>query len=177
MILPDIKLANIEGKRVFLRSDLNVPLSENLKIEDDTRLSATLPTVKYLLSKASKVIIASHLGRPKGKDSDLSLLPISNWLRKQLAGDVSDLAVQNINGFDGWEITPKLFLLENLRFDSGEEDNSDDFAKKLASLADIYVNDAFGVAHRENASVVGIANFLPHFAGFLLQKEIGILSS
>lgn len=176
MTLPDIKTANIEEKRVFLRADLNVPLSEDLKIEDDTRLLATLPTAKYLLEKASKVFIASHLGRPNGKDNSLSLLPVATWFNKQLTGNDADLQIKNINGFDGWEITPKLFLLENLRFDSGEEDNSDEFAKKLASLADIYVNDAFGVAHRENASVVGITKFLPHFAGFLLQKEIEVLS-
>lgn len=174
MKLPNIKDAKVSGKRVFLRADLNVPLSERLKIEDDTRLLETLPTIKYLLNRLANVVIASHLGRPKGKDSKLSLLPVCRWIEKE-----TNLKAKkdNLQGFEGWKFADNLFLLENLRFYPGEEKNDEQFAKKLASLADIYVNDAFGVSHRKNASIVAVAKFLPHFAGFLLQKEVEVLSS
>ena len=190
MQLPLIKNAKIEGKTVFLRADLDVPLSEirNPKseirtIEDETRLKASIPTIEYLLNQNCKVIICGHLGRPKGIDKSLSLEPVAEWFFKELKirsanwPDELKLKIENLKliklgDFDGWEITDRIFLLENLRFHPEEERNDLEFSKKLASLADIYVNDAFAMCHRNHASIVGITKFLPRFAGFHLEKEV-----
>ena len=183
MKLPLLKEAQISGKTVFLRVDLDVPIkaqSSKLKaqswIEDDARLLAAIPTIEYLLEHGSKVIMAGHLGRPQQKDRDdeFSLKPVAKWLVKRFK--IYDLRFKKIDGFAGWEIMPNLFLLENLRLYEGEEKNDPKFAKKLADLADVYVNDAFAVSHRIHASIVGITKFLPSFAGFHLQKEIENLS-
>jgi len=165
-----LKDANVKGKRVFLRADLDVPLSEAGRIEDDTRLKACLPTVKYLLKQNAKIILAGHLGRPKGVDKSLSLKPVAEWFAKQFA--IFNLQFSKLGGFEGWKIGPDIFLLENLRFYPGEKANDPEFAKKLAGLADIYVNDAFAMCHRAHASMVGITKFLPHFAGLHLEKEV-----
>jgi len=169
MQLPLLKDANVSGKNVFLRADLDVPLV-NGKIEDDTRLMAAIPTIEYLLKQNCKIIIAGHLGRPKGVNKSLSLEPIAHWF--DLRFKINDLRFGKRGEFDGWKIGDSIFLLENLRFFEGEEKNDPEFSKKLAGLAEIYVNDAFAMTHRNHASIVGITRFLPHFAGFHLQKEV-----
>ena len=174
MQLPLLKNANVFGKTVFLRADLDVPLKTQKLIADETRLIATLPTVEYLLKNGARVIIAGHLGRPIGIDKSLSLEPIARWLINEFK--IRNLKFKEIGDFEGWEIGDKLFLLENLRFYSGEEKNDPVFSKKLAGIADLYVNDAFAMSHRNHASIVGITDFLPHFAGFHLEKEIVNLS-
>lgn len=175
MKLPLLEEAQVLGKRVFLRSDLDVPLSQQSTIEDDTRLRYGLPTVEHLLKNGATVIVSGHLGRPKGVDKNLSLELVAKWLSDRLK--FNDLRFRKLGDFDGWEISANLTLLENLRFHEEEEKNDLEFAKKLASLADIYINDAFSVVHRDHASVVGIAKLLPHFAGLRLQKEVEVLSS
>ena len=170
---------DIKGKRVFVRADFNVPLDEKLMITDDRRIRAALPTINYAIDEGARVLLASHLGRPKGKpDVKFSLAPVAKRLQRLLnkevifAGDCIgpqvEAAVQKMRGGD-------VILLENLRFHEGEEKNDTDFAKALAAFADVYVNDAFGAAHRSHASIVGIPKFLPAVAGFLLKKEIEYL--
>ena len=178
-----LKNANVSGKTVFLRADLDVPLSQQktnnrqqTKIIDDSRLLAWMPTLEYLLKNGAKVIIAGHLGRPKGVDKSLSLNPVAKWISNKLKIENLKLKKINLGEFDGWEVLPSLFLLENLRFYEGEEKNDEEFAKKLAGLADVYVNDAFAASHRKHASIVGVPKHLPHFAGFRLEKEIEVLS-
>ncbi|MDP2585830.1 MAG: phosphoglycerate kinase [Candidatus Levybacteria bacterium] len=171
--LPDIRKANVNGKRVFLRADLDVPMV-NGKIEDDTRLRSCLPTIEYLLKQNAKIILAGHLGRPQGFDKTLSLEPVARWLQNKFS--ISNLQFSKRGEFEGWEIGPNIFLLENLRFNEGERANSSEFVKKLASLANLYVDDAFAVCHRDNASITGVPKHLPHFAGFQLQKEVEALS-
>lgn len=174
--IEDIQL---DHKKVFVRVDFNVPLQDG-KISDDTRITATLPTINYLIEKGCKVILASHLGRPKGeRNPKFSLAPcaerLSQLLGKSVAfvddciGPVAEKAVAALHDGD-------VLLLENLRFHKEEEKNGEDFAKALASLADIAINDAFGVSHRAHASVFGIAKYIPMVAGFLLKKEIMFLS-
>lgn len=173
MNLSILKNASISGKTVFLRADLDVPLIEG-KIEDDTRLLSAMPTIEYLLKQNAKIIIAGHLGRPKGVDKSLSLESIARWFC--IKYQVSSIKYGMRGDFNGWKIGENIFLLENLRFNPGEEKNDPEFAKKLASLADIYVNDAFAVCHRKHASIVGITKFLPPFAGIHLEEEISVLS-
>ena len=168
-----LKSADVKGKTVFLRADLDVPLADG-KIEDDTRLLSAIPTIEYLLKHNAKVIIGGHLGRPKGVDKSLSLEPIAKWF--DLRFKINDLRFGKRREFVGWEIGPNIFLLENLRFFEEEETNNPDFSKKLASLAEIYVNDAFAMCHRNHASIVGITKFLPPAVGFHLEKEIKVLS-
>ena len=128
-----------------------------------------------MLENGALVILAGHLGRPEGKDEKLSVKPIAQWYQNKLKIKNDKLKMTKIRELDGWKISNNLYLLENLRFDPGEESNDPDFAKKLAGLSDIYVNDAFAVSHREHASIVGVAKLLPHFAGFRLIKEVEIL--
>ena len=169
-----------EGKRVFVRVDFNVPLDERGNISDDTRIVAALPTIKYLMQNNAKIILASHLGRPKGqKDQKYSLRSVALALAKHIeqpvlflpdciGNEVEQAVSQMSNG--------NVILLENLRFYSEETDNDPKFAKKLASLADIYVNDAFGTAHRAHASTEGITKYVKtSVAGFLVQKELEFL--
>jgi len=174
-----IENIDIKGKRVFIRADFNVPLDEKLMITDDRRIRSTLPTINYCIDEGAKIILASHLGRPKGKpDPQYSLSPVAKRLQRLLNKEVVFLndcigaeveaAVKKMRNGD-------VILLENLRFREGEEKNDEDFAKALASLADYYVNDAFGAAHRKHASIVGIPKFIPAVAGFLLKKEIEYL--
>jgi len=171
---------DVGGKRVLLRVDFNVPLNRDTgAISDDTRIRASLPSVKYLVEHRAKVIICSHLGRPEGKVvEDLRMSPVAQRL-SQLLG----LPVRMASDCIGTEAESKaealkegdILLLENLRFHPEEEEDDVRFARKLASLADIYVNDAFGTAHRAHASTVGVAKYLPAVAGFLMDKELRIM--
>ncbi len=171
---------DIRGKRVFIRVDFNVPLDENQNITDDTRIRSALPTINYALDSGAMIILASHLGRPKGQRSaKLSLLPVAKRLQRLLDREVSFLpdcvgpevekAVKSMKPGD-------VVLLENLRFHAEEEKNDPGFAKALASLCDYYINDAFGTAHRAHASTAGITKYVSKsVAGFLLKKEVDYL--
>ncbi len=170
---------NIEGKKVFIRCDFNVPLDDFLNITDERRIKSAIPTIKYCLDNDCAVILGSHLGRPGGVvDPKLSLAPIAKRLSRLLIPSVQ--LSKDVIGEDTMEKAKNLksgevLLLENLRFEKGETKNDDDFAEKLASLADYYVNDAFGVCHRAHASVEAVTKFFDEdhsAAGFLLQKEI-----
>ncbi len=170
----------LEGKRVFLRADLNVPLTDDRKVADDTRITAVLPTIKYILRNGGRLVLASHLGRPKGeKDERYSLMPVAEHLTELLERDVI-MSPDTIT--DGVKIVAnqlkegELMMLENLRFHPGEKSNDVDFAKVLASITDVYVNDAFGACHRAHASVVGIpAYVMEKCAGMLIRKELRYL--
>ena len=169
---------DLQGKRVIVRVDFNVPVKEG-KITDDTRIKAALPTISYLKDKGARIILMSHLGRPKGKvNEEMRLGVVAEKLEELLGQKV--MYAKDCIGPEPEEMAQKLqpgdvLLLENLRFHGEEEKNDPEFAKKLASLADIYVNDAFGTAHRAHASTAGIAKFLPAVAGLLMQNEIGIM--
>lgn len=171
-----IKDANIKGKRVLMRVDFNVPLNKGLKIEDDTRITAALPTIKYAVDNGARLILMSHLGRPKGADDSLRLDPVAKRLSELLGKKVTKLndcigdEVQKaVSGMKDGDVV----LLENLRFHVEEEKNDTNFAKELASLGEIYVNDAFGTAHRAHASTEGVTKYIKIcVAGFLLAKEI-----
>ena len=174
-----IKDLDIKGKRLFIRVDFNVPLDENHNITDDRRIRSSMATINYAIDEGAKIILASHLGRPKGKpDQRYSLSSVARRLQRLIKKDVTFLpectgpnteaAVARMSEGD-------IVLLENLRFNIEEEKNDEAFSKALAGLADYYINDAFGAAHRSNSSVVGITKFLPSAAGFLLQKEIEYL--
>ncbi|HWQ51368.1 MAG TPA: phosphoglycerate kinase [Terriglobales bacterium] len=159
---------DVAGKRVLLRCDLNVPL-EGGAVADDTRLTASLPTIRYLLEQGASVVLCSHLGRPKGApDPKYSLAPVAEKLSELLGRPVPLITEYEQAGGD-------ICLLENLRFYPGEEKNDPEFAKRLAGLADIYVNDAFGSAHRAHASTAGVAGFLPAVCGFLIEKELSVM--
>lgn len=171
-----VKDIDINNKKVLMRADFNVPLDENLKITDDSRIQAALPTIKYILEHNAKLILISHLGRPKGEVIDkMRLTPVAKRLKELLGRDVVKL-----NDCVGPEISDKvnnmkegdIILLENLRFHKQEKDNDQNFARELASLAEVYVNDAFGTCHRAHASTVGVTKFLPAVSGFLVEKEI-----
>jgi len=177
-----IRDVNIKGKKVIIRVDFNVPLDESFHITDERRITGALPTIQYALSNgASKVILMSHLGRPKGVgfEKEFSLLPVAKRLQELLKEKV--LLLNDCVGPTVKEAIAKsserVVLLENLRFHKEEEKNDPAFAKELASLADIYVNDAFGTAHRAHASTAGITAYLPSVAGFLIEKELQYLGS
>lgn len=167
---------DVAGKKVLVRVDFNVPLNEKGEITDDTRITASLPTIQYLLEHKAAVILMAHLGRPKGQvKPELSLAPVAKHLGKLLGKKI--LFAPDCIGEAAQAAASKLkpghiLLLENLRFHKEEEKNDMEFAEKLASLADLYVNDGFGVSHRAHASVEGVTHFLPAAAGFLLEKEI-----
>ena len=171
---------NIKGKKVIIRLDFNVPLDESFHITDDRRIRGALPTIQYALSNgASKIILMSHLGRPKGTgfEKEFSLLPVAKCLQELLKEKV--LLLNDCIGPAVKEAIAKsserIILLENVRFHKAEEKNDPAFAKELASLADIYINDAFGTAHRAHASTAGITAYLPSVAGFLIEKELKYL--
>jgi len=176
-----LKDVDLKDKTILIRADFNVPQDESLNITDDTRIRATLPTLKYILqNRPKKIILMSHLGRPDGKRVDkYSLKPVAKRLEELLGEGVSflvDCIGDNIKkGIQSAK--PRIVLLENLRFHAEEEANDANFAKQLASLADIYINDAFGTAHRAHASTEGVAHFLKAAAGFLLEKEIQYLGT
>ena len=175
-----IRDVDVAGKRVFLRVDFNVPLEDG-KVTDDSRIRAALPTIRHLLSHGAKVILASHLGRPNGKVHDgLRLRPAAERLTQLIGKNVSvtgdALGVGTVDAIK--RLRPgELILLENLRFHAEEERNDPAFAAQLAAYADIYVNDAFGTAHRAHASTVGVPKLLPAYAGFLMEQEIAQLSN
>ncbi len=172
-----IKDVDIKNKRVFIRVDFNVPLNAELNITDDTRIRSSLPTINYAIDEGAKVILASHLGRPKGKRNPaLTLATVVKRLQRLLNKNVIFLddcigpdVERVVNGMEPGDVV----LLENLRFYPGEEANDDVFAKHLAVLADVYVNDAFGTSHRSHASITGITKYVrPAVAGFLVKKEM-----
>lgn len=173
---------NLKGKRVLVRVDFNVPMEDG-KITDDNRIVQSLKTINYLLEKGAKVILMSHLGRPKGKpNQEMSLGPVAKRLSELLNKEVfffkSDKVVdQDVKNKVASLKDGQVALLENTRFVEGEEKNSEEFAKELASLGDIYINDAFGTSHRAHASNVGVSKFLPSGIGFLLEKEVVYLSN
>lgn len=176
MALKTIRDVDVKDKRVLVRVDFNVPLDDEGKVADDTRIVATLPTIRYLLDRGAKVILMSHLGRPKGRVVEkLRLNDVARRLGELLGREVKK--VDDCVGTTAEEAARQLkpgevLLLENLRFYAEEEANDREFARKLASLAEIYVNDAFGTAHRAHASTAGVAEFLPAYAGFLMEKEV-----
>lgn len=181
MNIKTIKDVDVKGKRVFVRVDFNVPLNEDMIITDDTRIRAAVPTIKYLVDQEAKVILASHLGRPKGQfNKKYSLEPVAAKLSEILGTNVAfardcigEEAQNTVSGMKDGDVA----LLENLRFYPEEEKNECGFVKELASLADIYVNDAFGTAHRAHASTAGVAGLLPAAAGFLMEKEVEYLGN
>ena len=169
---------DVNGKKVLVRCDFNVPIQDG-KITNDKRIVAALPTIKYLLDHNAKVILSSHFGRPKGEvNPEFSMAPIAKRLSELLGKDV--ILAKDVVGEDAKEKAANLkdgevLLLENVRFEKGETKNDPELAKELASLADVYVNDAFGTAHRAHASTAGVAEYLPAVAGFLMQKEIDFM--
>lgn len=174
--IKDIK--NLANKKVFLRVDFNISM-ENGNVANDTRIREAIPTIKYLLSKGARIIIASHLGRPNGHDPNLTLKPVADHLSKLVSKKVSLIdrywekaALNKMAKVPAGNV----MMLENIRFVKEEELSERSFSKHLASMADYFVNDAFGTAHRVHASVVGIAEFLPAYAGLLMDKEIRMLS-
>ena len=177
-----IRDIEVAGKKVLVRCDFNVPLdSETGKITDNRRIRAALPTINYLLDNNAKVILCSHLGRPKGEvNPKYSLKPVAEELSKLLNKKVT--LAKDVIGEDAEKLTSNMengdiILLENVRFHKEEEKNDPEFAKKLASFAEIYVNDAFGTAHRAHASTAGVADYLPAVSGFLIEKELEFLGS
>jgi phosphoglycerate kinase len=176
-IIEDVQL---RGKRVIIRADYNVPLDDSLQITDDTRIRSTLPTINRAVDEGAKVILCSHLGRPKGRfDPKFSLAPVAKRLQRLLGKEVifaPDCIGAAVEGLVAKMQPGDVMLLENLRFHPEEEKNDDGFSKALASLADVYINDAFGAAHRAHASTVGITKYIPEAAaGYLLKKEIEYL--
>jgi phosphoglycerate kinase len=173
-----VKDVDVQGKRVFCRVDFNVPMQDG-KVTDDTRIRAALPTIQYLTEQGAKVILASHLGRPKGKvNEEMRLTPVAARLSELLGKDVKktdeaygEIVQAHIADMNEGDV----LLLENVRFYAGEEKNNPELAKEFAALADIYVNDAFGAAHRAHASTEGIAHHLPAVSGFLMEKELDVL--
>ncbi|MCC7366374.1 MAG: phosphoglycerate kinase [Dehalococcoidia bacterium] len=171
---------DVRGKKVLVRADLNVPLADG-GVADDTRIRESLPTVRYLQEQGAHVILCSHLGRPKGKDAALSLAPVAGRLGNLLEQDVvfaeDCIGEEAANAVAQGVSLGRVVLLENLRFYKEEEANDPGFAQQLASLAEVYVNDAFGAAHRAHASTEGVTHYLPAVAGFLMEKEVRYLSA
>lgn len=173
-----VKDIEVKGKRVFVRVDFNVPMEEG-KVTDDTRIRAALPTIQYLIDEGAKVILASHLGRPKGEVKDElrltaageRLAELLNKRVQKLDESVGEHVKAAIDAMQQGDVV----LLENVRFHAGEEKNDAELSKQFAALADIYVNDAFGAAHRAHATTAGIAEYLPAVSGFLMQKELDVL--
>ncbi len=175
MVLNTIRDANFDNKKVVIRVDFNVPIKDGV-VTDDTRIKAALPTIKYLLEQGASLVVMSHRGRPKGKkDPSFSMAPIAKRFSELLGKEVK--LAPDVIGSEVEELVKSLakgevLLLENCRYYNEETDNDADFAKTLASYGDVYVNDAFGTAHRAHASTEGISHFLPSYAGFLIEKEV-----
>ena len=174
-----IKDIDVKGKKILLRDDLNVPLTENGEISDDSKIVESLPTIEYLLENKAKIILLSHLGRPKGREENLKMNQVARRLEELLNIKVTKL--DEITGDEVKKVIEKMseneiVLLENVRFDDRETKNDPVFSKELSELADIYVNDAFGSSHREHSSVYGVTEFLPSYAGFLIEAEYNELN-
>ena len=171
-----VKDLDLKGKRILIRVDFNVPLTPDLRVSDDTRIKAALPTIRYAVEQSAKVILMSHLGRPKGKVvEELRLTPVAKRLSELLGQEVKkvdDCVGEEVERAVSELKDGEVLLLENVRFHPEEEKNDPEFAKQLAKLGDVFINDAFGSCHRAHASVVGVADYLPAAAGFLLMKEI-----
>ncbi len=174
----------VNGKRVLVRCDFNVPLDENRNITDETRIDGALPTIKYLIDNGAKVILCSHMGKPKGEPKpELSLAPVAKKLSEKLGKDVIFAADDNVVGENAKNAVANMnngdvVLLENTRYRAEETKNIDEFSKELASLADVFVNDAFGTAHRAHCSNVGVTKYIDTAAaGYLIQKEIEFLGN
>ncbi|MGZ5341054.1 MAG: phosphoglycerate kinase, partial [Solirubrobacterales bacterium] len=169
-----VRDADVDGKRVLLRSDLNVPLEDG-EVADETRIRAALPTIELLRERGAAIVIASHLGRPKGRDPELSTSPVARRL-----GELLDAPVAHAEAVVGPQAEAaaaelgdgEMLMLENTRFEDGETDNDPALAKGFAALGELYVNDAFGAAHRAHASTEGVAHLLPGYAGLLLEREV-----
>lgn len=176
-----VKDIDLKNKKVLVRCDFNVPMNEERKITDNTRIVAALPTIKYLLENNCAIILCSHLGRPKGEfKPEFSLQPVAKELSKLLDKEV--IMAKDVIGEDATkkakELQPgQIMLLENVRFHREETDNDPEFAKKLASMAEVYVSDAFGAVHRAHASTAGVAEYLPAVSGFLIEKELKFLGN
>lgn len=174
-----IKDINLKDKKVLVRCDFNVPFDEDKNISDNRRIVAALPTIKYLLENNCKIILCSHLGRPKGEfNMEYTLAPVAKELSRLLNMEVK--LAKDVVGDSAKELTAnmkngEIVLLENVRFEPGEEKNDEELSKKLASMAEIYVNDAFGTAHRAHSSTTGVASYLPAVSGFLIEKELAFL--
>ena len=174
-----VKDIELSGKKVFVRCDFNVPMDENKNITDNRRIVAALPTIKYLIEQNCKIILSSHLGRPKGEfKPEYSLAPVAVELSKLLGQEV--LMAKDVIGESAKTLAQNLqegqvMLLENVRFHREETDNEPEFAKELASMAEVFVNDAFGTAHRAHASTEGVSHYLPSVSGFLIEKELKFL--
>jgi len=175
--MKNLREADINGKRVMVRCDFNVPVYDDGSIADKFRINQALPTIEYLRSNNAKVILISHLGRPEGKDKKFSLEKVAEYLNEKIGGVkfygdcIGGGVEKEVNNMKEGEI----LLLENLRFYKEEEANDPVFSEKLAGLADIFVQEGFSVCHREHASVVGVANLIPAYPGFLLEKEVNVL--
>ncbi|QEK11858.1 phosphoglycerate kinase [Crassaminicella thermophila] len=171
----------VKGKKVLVRCDFNVPMDEDKNITDDIRIRGALPTIKYLIDNEAKVILMSHLGRPKGEPNQkYSLEPVAKRLAELLDKEVTFASDEEVVGANAKKAVEAMkdgdvVVLENVRFRKEETKNDPEFAKELASLADIFVNDAFGTAHRAHASTAGVADYLPCVSGYLIQKEIGVM--
>ena len=176
-----VKDIDLKGKKVLVRCDFNVPMDEQKNITDNTRIVAALPTIKYLLENNCAIILCSHLGRPKGEfKPEFSLQPVAKELEKLLDKEI--IMAKDVVGEDATSKAKALkqgeiLLLENVRFHREETDNDAEFSKKLANMAEIYVNDAFGAAHRAHASTAGVAAYLPAVSGFLIEKELEFLGN
>ncbi|MBF2005643.1 phosphoglycerate kinase [Chlorogloeopsis fritschii PCC 9212] len=179
--LANLSASDLSGKRAFVRVDFNVPVDDSGNITDDTRIRAALPTIKDLMQKGAKVILASHFGRPKGVDDKLRLTPVAKRLSELLGQEVvktDDCIGEEVAAKVSALQNGQVLLLENVRFYKEEEKNDPDFAQKLAANADLYVNDAFGTAHRAHASTEGVTHYLsPSVAGYLIEKELQYLQS
>jgi len=177
-MLKTMKDADFSNKRVVLRVDYNVPI-ENGVVQNTKRIDATLPTIKYLVERSCKIILISHLGRPKGRDPKYTLLPVKKVLEEKLNKKISffdelnEKIMEKIDQMSGGDIG----LLENIRFYPEEENNDENFSKKLAKMGDVFVSDAFASLHRKHSSTVGIAKFLPSYAGFLVEKEVNEINA
>ena len=174
-----VRDADVDGRTVLVRADLNVPLEDGV-VGDDKRIRAALPTIEHLRDRGARIVLGSHLGRPKGRDPELSMAPVADRLGELLGTDVvvapavvGDEVTAAARGLGAGSI----LLLENTRFEDGETGNSDELAEDLAALADVFVNDAFGAAHRAHASTEGVARRLPAYAGLLLERELRELTS
>lgn len=176
--ISDLKDGELKGKRVLVRVDFNVPMDKQQNITDDMRIRAALPTIRYLIDRGAKIILVSHLGRPDGVTEGLRMNPIAKRLEELLGRKViklNDCIGEEVETAISKMVSGEVVMLENVRFHPEEEENDAAFSKRLAALADVYVNDAFGTAHRAHASTEGVARILPGVCGFLIRKELEIM--